>query len=91
MTRMTREFSLVLLGAGMLAATGFLLPEQDLEAKTEEQARARVGGHSHVGGMHSILWLHGGYGNSVGRPSAVSSFARGGFGSTASRMGGGFG
>jgi hypothetical protein len=90
MTRMSKEFSLVLLGAGILTAGYFAFPvaEEEMEAKAEEQAAARTGhsnyrSHYHGGGM--FLFIHsGGYaGHPSGRPAAYSSTSRaGGFGTT---------
>ena len=37
MARMTREFSLVLVGSGILTAGYFLYPEDDIEARQKEQ------------------------------------------------------
>jgi hypothetical protein len=91
MTRMTREFSLVLLGAGVLTAGYFLWPEQDFEKRAEEQARQRVGGRS---GGPMLLFLHtGGGSRSVtgGRGAAMASVSRGGFGSIGGRVSGGGG
>jgi hypothetical protein len=42
MRRMSREFSLVVLGSGMLTAGYFAYPEADLQAKAEQQAVQRV-------------------------------------------------
>lgn len=91
MTRMTREFSLVLVGAGILTAGYFLMPEKDLEKRSEEQARARVGGgrtHGHV-----FIWVHS---SSVtrsatggGRSPAMAAVSSRGFGSTGARVSGG--
>jgi hypothetical protein len=86
MTRMSKEFSLVLLGAGVLTAGYFAIPpvEEEMELKAEEQAAHRTGHtgtHYRTGGM--FLWIHSpGYaGNTTGRPSAYSSTSRaGGFG-----------
>lgn len=44
MTRMTREFSLVLLGAGLLTAWAVAKPERDFEKQADEQAEDRVFG-----------------------------------------------
>jgi hypothetical protein len=88
MTRMSKEFSLVLLGAGILTAGYFLAPtaEEEMEVKAEEQAAHRTGHtnyrHYHGGGM--FIWLHSpGYaGTTTGRPAAYSATSRaGGFGS----------
>ncbi|MDB5311630.1 MAG: hypothetical protein JWO38_5832 [Gemmataceae bacterium] len=88
MTRMTREFSLVLLGASALTAGYFLWSEQDFEKRAEEQARQRVGGTTRV---HApLIWIHtGGYSSPGGRPAAVAGVSRGGFGSIGARVGGG--
>lgn len=88
MTRMSKEFSLVLLGAGILTAGYFVAPtaEEEMEVKAEEQAAHRTGHSTHhrVHGVPMFLWLHSpGYaGTSTGRPAAYSSTSRaGGFGS----------
>jgi hypothetical protein len=92
MTRMSREFSLVLLGAGILSAGYFAAPSnaEDLENKAEDQAAAQVGHdtqsstyrrHSH-GGMllfiHSPGYAGGSY--AAGRSPAMPGVSRGGFG-----------
>ena len=88
MTRMTREFSLVLLGAGMLTAAYMLWPEQDQEAKANEQAQQRVAGTS--GRMHGFIWIHSsGLGTSTSRAGAYTNSAgvsRGGFGGASPRF-----
>jgi hypothetical protein len=97
MTRMSREFSLVLLGAGLLTAGYFAWPEQDYEKKAEEQARKRVGGNgggrTHGGGFIFIGYFGGGGSSSAtgGRSPAMASVSKGGFGSIGGRVGGGFG
>ncbi len=93
MTRMSREFSLVLLGSGILTAGYFLAPspEADLEQKANELAAERVGGGTrdsngtyryHPGYM--LFFMHSsGYtgGAAGGRSAAVSGpVSRGGFG-----------
>ena len=97
MTRMSKEFSLVLLGAGVLTAGYFMAPlaEEEMEAKQEEQAAHRTGHtnyhRSHVG-VPLFLWIHSpGYaGHPSGRPAAYSSTSRaGGFGSIGKSMSGG--
>lgn len=95
MTRMSKEFSLVLLGAGILTAGYFAIPpaEEEMEAKAEEQAATRTG-HSNYRHYHggAFIWVHSsGYaGTSTGRPTAYSSTARaGGFGSFGRSMSGG--
>ncbi len=91
MTRMSREFSLVLLGAGILSAGYFVAPSnaEELEKKADDQAAAQVGEdpnqthHRHrTGGM--FLFIHSpgyaaGYGG--GRTAAMPGVSRGGFGS----------
>jgi hypothetical protein len=91
MPRMTREFSLVLVGSGILTAGYFLYPDDDLEAKQQEQVQQQLAGNnnqnnqghrrSHVG----FIWIHtGAWGpaGTAGRPVAMGggSVSRGGFG-----------
>ena len=84
MARMSKEFTLVLVGAGILTAGYFLWPEDDLNAKAEKAAEEQVAGNNnghartHHGGM-MFLWLGGGGGGS--RPAAMANVSRGGFGS----------
>jgi hypothetical protein len=98
MTRMSKEFSLVLLGSGILTAGYFTIPsaEEGMEEKAEEQAAHRTGhSHStyhryHTGGL--FLWVHSpGYaGHPSGRPAAHSPTTRsGGFGSISRGFSGG--
>jgi hypothetical protein len=80
MARMSREFSLVLLGAGLLTAGYFLWPEEDPLKKANEQAAAGDGpggtrGRTRVGHV-IILPIRG-----MRSPAMVSTAtARGGFG-----------
>ncbi len=88
MTRMSREFSLVLLGAGILTAGYFAWPEKDFEGLANEQAQKRVGGNggrSHVGFIYLGHFSHS---SSPGRSPAMGSVSRGGFGSVGGRVGG---
>ena len=93
MSRMGREFSLVLLGAGVLTAGYFVAPspEDELEKKADEQAQQQLhkdgqnnGPRRHYyGGVPLIFWLHspgftGNYGSN--RSPAMSSVSRSGFG-----------
>ena len=89
MTRMSREFTLVLLGAGLLTAGYFAWPEQDFERHADEQAQKRVGGNRVTHG-HGFIFI-GHYGNSTtpGRSPAMASVSKGGFGSIGGRVGGG--
>jgi len=92
MARMSREFNLVLLGAGLLSAGFFLMPEDDpvnLAAKEAEgggPAGAGGGGRgSRVRTGHVIIFYTAGTGArpfaSTARASTVST-TRGGFGRT---------
>ena len=76
MAHMTREFSLVLLGAGLLTGGSFVVPERDLELLANQQAAQHVAGRPHVGIFHPIIHATGRSG-SPARPS----ISRGGFGS----------
>lgn len=100
MTRMGRDFSLVLLGASILTMGYFMTasPEAEMEAKADEQSAERVGGgqrdssgrhHYHPG--FAMIWLHsGGYsGTGAGRAPAVGGVARGGFGGVGRSAGAG--
>ena len=99
MARMTREFSLVLLGSGVLTAGYFLYPEDDLEAKQKEQVGQQVAGNNHHnnGTRHGggFIFIHtGGWGGSGmangSRPVAMGGgVARGGFGSIGHASAGG--
>ena len=80
MARMTREFSLVLLGAGILTAGYFFWPEDDLEAKANQQATQQVAGHGSVYRGGHLIYLHTG-GLGVRSSPASPSVSRGGFGS----------
>lgn len=86
MTRMGREFSLVLLGAGMLTAGYFLAPtpEEELKKQADEQNQRRVGGQSTSSGYrggHFILFMHStGYNRGGMTPPATPGVSRGGLG-----------
>lgn len=95
MTRMTREFSLVLVGASVLTAGYFLWPERDFEKRSEEQARARVGGRT-GSGVPMLLFIHSSRGTSyasagAARSPAMAAVSSRGFGSTGARISGGGG
>ena len=87
MARMSREFSLVLLGAGLLTSGYFLMPEDD---PAELAARNAEGGHSTSGGSRSRRYRTGhvivfyGAPGATARPFASTTRAgavsRGGFG-----------
>ena len=95
MSRMSREFSLVLVGAGILTAGYFLLPEDNFDKRAEEQARKRVGGNGGTRSGGGFIFIgHFGGGSSAsrgGRSPAMASVSKGGFGSIGGRVGGGFG
>jgi hypothetical protein len=97
---MSREFSLVLLGAGILTAGYFMAPspEDELEKKAEEQAAERVYANnehrSHVRGgfLPLLLWVHSPAftgGAAGGKSPAMSSVSRGGFGGIGKAAAGG--
>lgn len=93
MARMTREFSLVLVGSGILGAGYFLYPDEDVEAKQKEQVQQQLAGNNNnnngVRRTHgTFIWIHtGAWGYSSpaagGRPAAMGggNISRGGFGS----------
>jgi hypothetical protein len=76
MGRMGREFSLVLLGAGILTAGYFIWPEDDPIARAEEEAAQQVGA-GRSGRTSHLVFLHGGR---YGGARAGVGIARGGFG-----------
>jgi hypothetical protein len=97
MTRMSKEFTLVLLGSGILTAGYFTVPsaEEEMEKKAEEQAAHRTG-HTHYHRHHGIGFIplfihsHGYAGSATGRPAAHSATTRsGGFGSVGRAFSGG--
>jgi hypothetical protein len=92
MARMTREFSLVLVGSGILTAGYFLYPDDDLEAKQKEQVQQQLAGNNNNNGARrtgggGFIWIYtGAWGHSgsaaSGRPTAMGgNISRGGFGS----------
>jgi hypothetical protein len=87
MTRMSREFTLVLLGSGLLTAGYFMLPEDDPVQRAEKAAADRVGGDGHhhrTGGMHALIFFGGGRASTAvtNRGTASGITNRGGFGRT---------
>lgn len=102
MTRMSREFSLVLLGSGILTAGYFVAPspDEELEKKAEEQAAVRVGHDSDQARTHYrrtgvpivfFVHSHGYAGSSYGRSAASPTVSRSGFGGVGRSMGAGGG
>ena len=103
MTRMSREFSLVLLGAGALTAGYLMAPDgTDEVEKRADAVAAQQTGHQpgttsthRTGGSH-FFFVHtggyAGYSTPPGRSAASPGVARGGFGGTgraAGAVGGG--
>ena len=92
MARMSREFSLVLLGAGVLTAGYFAFrDDNELFAKEEEQAKQQAAGTRHGHYHGGLIFLHGG-GYTGGRsasPAMASGVARGGFGGIGAHTAGG--
>ena len=98
MSRMSREFGLVLLGTGILTAGYFTAtsPEDEMEKKADEQAATRTGhsngSHHRTGIIPLFFFVHSpAYaGNNTGRPSSYSPTTRaGGFGGAGRAMAGG--
>lgn len=92
MTRMSREFSLVLLGTGLLTAGYFAWPEPDFEKRAEEHAARRTG--SRTGGHILFIGHFGGGPSSVSggaRSAAFASVSKGGLGSIGGRVASGGG
>jgi len=90
MARMGRELSLVLLGAGILTAGYFLWPEEDLEARAEQEAAKQVAGSHHSRAHYGhLVYLHTGrWGGGTSSPAKVP-ISRGGFGSIGKAISGG--
>jgi len=96
MSRMGKEFGLVLLGTGILSAGYFLAPspEEEMEKKAEEQAAQRTGHNNssryHGGGFFLFVHSPAYSGSASGRPSAYSPTSRsGGFGTVGRAFSGG--
>ena len=87
MARMSREFNLVLLGAGLLTAGSFLWPDPDPVKRAEEE-EARNGGGGGSRGRTTRIFIVTTYTRTTTRTAAASTAttARGGFG----RVGGSF-
>jgi len=96
MSRMGKEFGLVLLGSGILSAGYFTAPspEEEMEKKSEEQAAQRTGhnnsSHYRSGGFFLFVHSPAYSGSPSGRPSAYSPTSRsGGFGTVGRAFSGG--
>src|SRR4051812_28232307 len=99
MTRMTREFSLVLLGSSLLAGSAFFVGDEDPEHKANREVQQQLaGGHgqtTHHSRTHFYpIFFHSsrsmlGSGRAPSSAGRVStSVSRGGFGSTGHGMSG---
>ena len=88
MARMSREFQLVLLGAGLLTAGSFLWPDPDPFDVAEKKANDPDGGGTSTDGRRSrvgyVMFLH--TRSSPSRTMPSSSTVRSGFGSSGSRF-----
>jgi hypothetical protein len=94
MARMSREFSLVLLGAGLLSAGYFLYPEQEPLNLDKEEAGGPAGNNQRARSsrVHHIIIFHST--TTAARTSQTSrsftgSTTRGGFGRSGVRISGG--
>ena len=92
MARMSREFSLVLLGAGLLTAGYFLWPSDDARAADQT---ADAGGGNGDGSRHSRSYRPGFFflvtsrSYTSTRTATTSTVSRGGFGRVGVGMSGG--
>jgi hypothetical protein len=91
MARMTREFTLTLVGSGILTAGYFVYPDEDkeLEAKQNEQVQQQLAGNNPNNNGHRVyrpgfIWIHTGAWSSGGgmsrAPAMGGNISRGGFG-----------
>jgi hypothetical protein len=87
MARMSREFTLVLLGAGLLTAGSFLRPEEDPIEKAEKADGGPAGGNRRYARVHVIPIITS---SSRSSPTVTrTATIRGGFGRSGVRFGGG--
>lgn len=102
MTRMSREFSLVLLGAGALTAGYLLAPDgsEAVDQQADAVAAAQTGhpagttsshrtGHGHAMFFFVHTGGYAGYSTPPGRSAASPGVARGGFGGAGRAVGAG--
>ena len=91
MARMGREFSLVLLGSGMLAAGSFLWPAEDLAVQAANAGAQQVAGNAARARGGHMIFLHtfggGRAGPSVAAGASVSRSGFGGMGRSISAAG----
>jgi hypothetical protein len=91
---MSREFTLVLLGAGVLTAGYFMSDGPDFDKRAEEQAAKQVGGQRRSGGGTMLVFIHssgstGPASRTGGGRMGLASVTKGGFGSIGGRVSGG--
>ncbi len=79
MARMSREFNLVLLGAGLLTAGSFLWPDPDPVKKADEE-EAKNGGGGRTHGRTGYVFIVTSHTRTTTRTAASPSTSRGGFG-----------
>jgi hypothetical protein len=87
MARMSREFNLVLLGAGLLTAGSFLVPDEDPAKHAEDETNQGGGGRSRYRAGHVFIITH--YSRTSTRTSTSATTARGGFGRIGGAISGG--
>ena len=91
MARMSREFQLVLLGAGLLTAGSFLWPDPDLFDVAEKKANDPDGGGNGTAERRHrvgyVMFLH--TRSAPSRTMPTGSTVRSGFGSSGARFSGG--
>jgi hypothetical protein len=98
MARMNREFSLVLLGAGLLTAGYFLAPDPDpvqLATDKATEGAGQAANDNSSGGRrrrvvyHTVIIYHGTTIAGPNRAFGTSNTVRGGFGRSGARVVGG--
>ena len=90
MARMSREFKLVLLGAGLLTAGSFLWPDPTLFDVADKNASDPDGGGNHSGRRGSrmgyVMFIHPRSSPSRTMLSSSSPIVRSGFGGSGARF-----
>jgi hypothetical protein len=89
MARMSREFKLVLLGAGILTAGSFLWPDEDPVQRAEDDANKGGGGNGSRRGRTGTIIFFTSYTRTTTRTAAATSTSRGGFGRSGGFFSGG--
>ena len=82
MTRMTKEFSLVLLGSSLLTAGYFLWPDDNLEHRAQQQAAQQAAGRTHHPRHLLFVPIFITTPRYASAPPTTGSISRGGFGAT---------